>query len=194
MSEPESKKQNEFKTQMDAAPTISIKEAVASESGTSLAQANSSGELSTTSSALPSQPGKDTEKKSRFGRVDKEDVFIGLILAGVAAAALYFHWGPFARPKIDYHKYVVTVQSEIKNHWHPPDTHNDNRVQIHFKIQKNGEVTDVGLSRMSHIPDADAAALKALLEAMPAMPPLPDGSDAPVDMDFSFEQTYTHGK
>jgi TonB family protein len=194
MYEPELNKQNTFKSKTDEAPTISIKEAASAEGATALAQA--SAVAGGTPAATSNEPGagKIDNKKSGIGKIDKEDVFIVLILAGFVAAAAYFHWGPFARPKVDYQPYISTVQKEIKEHWHPPNIHNSNRVEIHFKVQQNGEVTDVGLSKMSHIPDADAAALKAVLEAMPALPPLPAGADAPADVDFTFEQTYSNGK
>lgn len=93
-----------------------------------------------------------------------------------------------AKPaEVDFHPYMKTLQQQIKSHWHPPNGSDTNYVKMHFKISKDGEVSDVGFDRLSHISDADAAALKAVVETMPSVGPLPPGSPDSVDISFSFD-------
>lgn len=136
----------------------------------------------------------ETERKpKRKWKIDGDDILAVVIVSAAVAAAAFFHWGPFSLPKVDYHTYIVAVQKEIKSHWHPPKRDFSTVIKMHFKIQKNGEVTDVGFDRMSRLPDDDAAALKSLIASMPSLPPLPSGAAAPVDIDFTFEYNVSPG-
>lgn len=107
--------------------------------------------------------------------------------SAVVGAAALFHWGPFAPPNVDFGPYLANLQQEIKSHWHPPASSGSNKIRIHFKIKKNGEVSDVGFDRMARVTDADAAALNALIETMPSVDPLPANSPEFVDVSFSFD-------
>jgi TonB family protein len=114
-------------------------------------------------------------------------IISALILGATVGASAIFHWGPFAEPKINYGPYMTTVQREIKSHWHPPTSTLGSTVAIHFKVHKNGELTDVGFDRMSRLSEVDAAALKSVIESMPALPPLPEGAPESVDVQFHFD-------
>lgn len=97
--------------------------------------------------------------------------------------------GPFkeATKEVDFGPYMAALQKQIKANWHPPDVHKDSIIQMHFKVHRNGELSDIGFDRMSRLSETDAAALKAVIEAMPALPPLPDGAPDNVDIGFTFE-------
>lgn len=112
------------------------------------------------------------------------------ISLGIFAAALYttnfFHGGSSKQEQqIDFGPYMEALQKEIKSKWRPP-TNQDAVIKIHFKVHPNGELSDVGFERMSRLSESDAAALKAIVEAMPALPPLPSGVNDAVDISFTF--------
>jgi hypothetical protein len=132
-------------------------------------------------------------KKFAIGSPKAAAFAIALLLSATIGSAAYFHWGPFAPSEAEFKPYMITVQHEIKSHWHPPKSETSNHIIMHFKVLKNGEVKDVGFDRMSQISDADAAALKSIVESMPAMPPLPQGSPDSVDISFTFDYNVTHG-
>jgi hypothetical protein len=115
--------------------------------------------------------------------------------AGVGTAAC-FHVGPFAPPAastVDFKPYMANLQKQIKSHWHPPSRDESNVITVHFKINKHGEVSDIGFDRLSRAPEADAAALKSLIESMPAFEPLPPGSPDSVDVSFTFDYNVQKG-
>jgi len=84
----------------------------------------------------------------------------------------------------DYQSYIKAVQTKIKKQWTPPP--NYGRVKAHFKIAKDGDISDLGLSNMTYYSPTDMAALKAIEDAAP-FPPLPEGFGNSVDIDFTFE-------
>lgn len=135
---------------------------------------------------------KHEQKKARNQKkqpISKRAIGIisALALGATIGASAIFHWGPFAQPQINYGPYMTTVQREIKHHWHPPKSTQESTVAIHFKVHKNGELTDVGFDRMSRLSEVDAAALKSVIESMPALPPLPEGAPESVDVQFHFD-------
>jgi TonB family protein len=140
----------------------------------------------------------DKHEQRKAGKEKKQPVSkraIGivstLILGATVGASAIFHWGPFAEPKINYGPYMTAVQQDIKSHWHPPTSTQGSTVAIHFKVHKNGELTDVGFDRLSRLSEVDAAALKSVIESMPALPPLPEGAPESVDVEFHFDYNVT---
>jgi hypothetical protein len=95
---------------------------------------------------------------------------------------------------VDYSSYMADLQHQIKSNWHPPEGSATNHVVMHFKISKTGEISDVGFNRLSHISEADSAALKAVIESMPSVGPLPPGSPASVDVQFTFDYRVINAK
>ncbi len=94
---------------------------------------------------------------------------------------------------IDFKPYMEALEASIKKNWHPPKGDSDHVIRVKFKVHKNGEISDLAFDRMSHSPDNDAAAIKAILSSMPSLPPLPEGSPDNVDIQFTFEYHITNG-
>lgn len=111
-------------------------------------------------------------------------LFISCVATGTA---INFQWGPFAQTQeIDFGPYMAALEKQIKSKWHPP-ANQEAIVKMHFKVHPNGDISDVGFERMSRLSETDAAAIKAIVDAMPALPPLPSGVKEPVDISFTFE-------
>ncbi len=94
---------------------------------------------------------------------------------------------------VDFGPYMATLQRQIRSHWHPPKGSETDHVVMHFKISRTGEMSNVGFERLSRISDADAAALKAVIESMPSIGPLPPGSPDSVDIVFTFDYNVFKG-
>ncbi len=120
------------------------------------------------------------------------------VLGGGFMAASYNHWTPFwakqeQKQEVDFGPYMKSLQQEIKSHWHPPKGHEHCIITLHFKVSKSGEISNVGFDRLSRLPEADAATLKAIIESMPSAPPLPEGAPDSVDIQFTFDyNVYNH--
>jgi hypothetical protein len=98
-----------------------------------------------------------------------------------------YHFGPPAQTQeVDFGPYMAALEKQIKSKWHPP-TDQEAIVKMHFKVHPNGEISDVGFERMSRLSETDAAAIKAIVDAMPALPPLPSGFNDTMDISFTFE-------
>lgn len=148
--------------------------------------------------ALDDKTKKDDEFNRKF-----LTVFLSLIiiLSGAALANVFFNqhpapiqeYVPVPRQEtqdIDFKPYMDALQASIKSHWKPP-AGGDHIVKVKFKVHKNGEISDLGFDRMSRSPEKDAAVMKAIIESMPSLPPLPEGSPENVDIMFTFEY-HTH--
>ncbi len=89
------------------------------------------------------------------------------------------------KPNIDFGPYMKTLSKAIHEHWH-----SDGKPHIivtSFKVLKTGEITDIKLERLSKNSKEDASAIQAIIDSMPANPPLPPGSPDHVDITFTFE-------
>ncbi len=77
----------------------------------------------------------------------------------------------------DLGPYARKVQERVQSNWRTPEAEMTLRqkgwVVIHFNIQKDGRVTDLGVVRSSGIPSYDQSAMDALRSSNP-LPPLPD--------------------
>jgi hypothetical protein len=93
----------------------------------------------------------------------------------------------FRKEQPDFAPYMANLQHEIKSHWHPPKGSETNHIKVHFKVNKNGEISGIGFDRLAPSAAADAAALKAVIESMGSAPPLPAGSPDSVDIQFTFD-------
>ena len=83
-----------------------------------------------------------------------------------------------------YIAYVSDVHRRIKRAWFPPK---DARpVAVTFQIHKDGNMTDLSITSSSGSSMSDAAAKKAIENAVPFRP-LPEGFPAGLKLDFKFE-------
>lgn len=147
---------------------------------------------------------KETEREKKEKRDSAFEnkfliVFLSMIiiLAGAALGNVFFNPSPppaiqeYVPPAqapakdIDFKPYMDALQKSIKSHWKAPP--GDHVVKVKFKVHRNGEISDLAFDRMSRSPEKDAAVIKAIVESMPSLPPLPEGSPENVDIQFTFE-------
>jgi hypothetical protein len=133
---------------------------------------------------------RDGKRRRHPGRRTWGILAACLVSAAIGAAS-YFHLGPFTPPQVDYQPYMTSLQQEIKSHWKPPKDSKSTKITIHFKVHENGDISDIGFDRLAPGAEADAAALKSVIESMPALPPLPKGSPDVVDVQFHFDYNVT---
>jgi TonB family protein len=86
----------------------------------------------------------------------------------------------------DYGYFMAHIQSKIKRFWRPARSDVSRRVILLFKVNRNGEVSDLRVKDSSGVDTADAAALKAVEAAAPFCK-LPAGEDHAVDIEFTFD-------
>ena len=119
-----------------------------------------------------------------------------LLFSGLGAAACFqlglFNHEPKAAlapvpSDVDFAPYMANLQREIKSHWHPPRSNESHHIQMLFTVARNGEISHVGFNRLSRQSEADAAALKSIVETMRSAPPLPAGAPESVNVEFSFD-------
>jgi TonB family protein len=99
---------------------------------------------------------------------------------------------PEAVKQVDFSLYMAELQRRIKRVWFPPKIARSKRVQVIFKVHRNGEMTNLRLANSSGLTAADEAALKAIEAAAP-FHPLPAGAPTDVDIEFTFDYNVFNG-
>lgn len=92
----------------------------------------------------------------------------------------------------DFTEYMAELQRAIKRHWFPPKCPTSKRVQVIFKVHRNGTMSNLKLLVSSGAAFADQAALKAVQLAAPFRH-LPSGSPEDVDIQFTFDYNVFKG-
>ncbi len=83
--------------------------------------------------------------------------------------------------------YMADIERRIKRAWFPPKGFEDRRITITFKVSKNGDVSEIQITRASEIELADQAALNAIKNAAPFRQLPPDVSESQqFEMTFAF--------
>jgi hypothetical protein len=136
----------------------------------------------------------EAKKRRRLTWVISSIVLLG---TGFGAAAFIQLHSVSAQPKpiaaplpdnsVDFGPYMATLQRQIKAHWHPPQSNDSHHITMRFRVAKSGEISDVAFDRLSRESEADAAALKSIVETMRTAPPLPAGAPSYVDVQFTFD-------
>ena len=91
-----------------------------------------------------------------------------------------------ARKDIDFGPYMNELQRRIKRAWRPPRGNESKRVVVVFKINAEGELSDLSIKKGSGFEPSDKAALLAIQNAAP-FARLPIGAPSPVDIEFTFD-------
>jgi len=94
--------------------------------------------------------------------------------------------------EVDFSEYMAALQRAIKRQWYPPKCPTSRRVQVTFKIHRNGSMSNLRLLASSGAAIADQAALKAVQLAAPFRH-LPSGSPEDVDIQFTFDYNVFKG-
>ncbi len=87
---------------------------------------------------------------------------------------------------VDFGPYMADMQRRIKRYWSPPEGEEKKRIEVGFKVNKDGQVSDYHIINSMGSAAAEAAAMKALIDASP-LSPLPPGSATSVNIQFTFD-------
>lgn len=91
-----------------------------------------------------------------------------------------------AKKDIDFGPYMNDLQRRIKHAWRPPRGNESKRVIVTFKINRDGELSNLLIKKSSSFEPSDKAALLAIQNAAP-FARLPEGAPNAVDIEFTFD-------
>jgi TonB family protein len=94
--------------------------------------------------------------------------------------------------EVDFTKYMADLQRRIKSHWMPHKISMSNRVIVDFNISRAGELSELRLMHSSGTTIVDDAAMQAVRNSAP-FPPLPEGADEKVLIQFTFDYNVFNG-
>lgn len=144
-------------------------------SGTGDAIVLMSATSSQTSIAAPSQIGYSSDKKNL------------MFEPGVKTGA---------NPKkvedsIDYAPFMAKLQKSLKRNWYPPKGEESKRVEVVFKVWRDGRISNYRILTSSGKTGVDQAALKAIENTSGTLS-LPDGAPKDIDVQFTFDYNVFH--
>lgn len=87
----------------------------------------------------------------------------------------------------DFGPYMRELQRRIKRNWHPPRGNESKRVQLLFKVSRDGRLIRLNISKSSGVADADDAALEAVKMSAPFRPLPPEYQGKDIDIQFTFD-------
>lgn len=82
--------------------------------------------------------------------------------------------------------YMGHLQLCIRRGWFPPRNGQSNRVQVQFRLHKNGNISELHITTPAACPSSNQAALSAVSNAAPFYP-LPQGAPPSVLIEFTFD-------
>lgn len=106
-------------------------------------------------------PAADTEPEPQGSPTGAEN---GLSLGAAVAG--------FDNPNFTYGYYVDQMLAKISSNWSRPPVGSGIETILHFRIQRDGRITDLRITNSSGINSFDLAALRAVQASSP-LPPLP---------------------
>jgi len=86
-------------------------------------------------------------------------------------------------------EYRTDLEAQVKEAWLPPVGMESVRVKVVFKVQKNGDLTNLRILISSGLPSVDAAAVESIKNASP-FNPLPEYFSHSLDVQFAFGQKF----
>jgi len=86
----------------------------------------------------------------------------------------------------DFGPYMNDLQRRIRRFWVPPRGFEHKKVEVQFKIARDGSIKNLCVLKASGLAVVDAAAIKAVHDAAPFRK-LPSGSPDDVDIHFTFD-------
>jgi len=99
---------------------------------------------------------------------------------------------PVVAADVDFGPYMADMQRKIKREWYPPKGNTSERVQVLFKLSKQGALSDLKILTPGLSEAASHAALEAVINASKNFSPLPAGSPDSVDIEFTFDYNVFH--
>lgn len=89
-------------------------------------------------------------------------------------------------PGVNFGPYMASLQRKLKAAWRPPVGNRTKRIQVVFKVHRDGRISNRRITKSSGTPVADQAALDAV-NRVKKFDPLPTGAPANVDILFTFD-------
>jgi TonB family protein len=83
-------------------------------------------------------------------------------------------------------RYYAECKYKIKKNWNPASRIGTLRIDTRFRIHRNGDITNIVITRTSGSSADNSLAISAIKRAIP-LAPLPPGNPAWVEVDFVFE-------
>jgi TonB family protein len=85
-----------------------------------------------------------------------------------------------------YGPYMESIEREIKSNWHPPKRNITRRVTVVFKVDRQGQLSNLKVSPSGDA-ELDQSARTAVEETAPFAPLPPGAKDKNVDIQFTFD-------
>ncbi len=101
---------------------------------------------------------------------------------------------PLVSAKPDYGPYLADLQRKIKREWHPPKGNTSDRVQVLFRLSKQGALSDLRILTPGLSEAASRAATEAVTRASQNFLELPAGAPDSVGLEFTFDYNVFHDK
>ena len=86
----------------------------------------------------------------------------------------------------DWASYMGNLQSKVKNNWHPPIIEKGKKVVCRFKVERDGNISNIRIAR-SEGEEHDNAAIEAIKKAAPFEPLPNEFAGRYLDIDFTFD-------
>ncbi len=88
----------------------------------------------------------------------------------------------------DYGPYTADAMRRVKKNWYPPQGHEQEKVTVAFKIDKDGSVSNLRIERSSGVALADEMALRAVRLSAFLLPPAESDVDLTLTLDKPLAQ------
>jgi TonB family protein len=88
---------------------------------------------------------------------------------------------------VDFGPFMANLQRQIKHNWYPPKGELSSKSMAQFKVARNGDVSYIQITQSGASEAYDRAAMDAIRNASKGFGPLPEGSPATVDIQFTFD-------
>jgi tetratricopeptide (TPR) repeat protein len=85
--------------------------------------------------------------------------------------------------------YIISIQKEIKAHWHPPKAFQTESTVLQFDVSKSGRVSNVVVAKSTNQAYKEAS-LKALKGS--SLPPMPAEAPDSIPVEFTFSYNVPH--
>jgi TonB family protein len=88
---------------------------------------------------------------------------------------------------VDFAAYLASLQNTVRDHWTPPDTEAEEKIDVSFTIAVDGTLSNVAVVDSSGDKAAEKSAIQAV-EATGKAEPLPLKASVPIEITLHFEQ------
>lgn len=137
----------------------------------------------------------------------RKKIIVSTALLTTALAALYWFTQSWLTPKpspppvsapkssqdVDFGPYMANLQRQIKRNWFPPKGTTSDRIQVLFRVSREGEVSNLHIMTPGLSEESSRAALDAVSRAAENFGQLPASAPEFVDIEFTFDYNVFNG-